>query len=375
MSFTQNEADNAIVITRVNTSEGFYDLRKAWNTILDKSSLDSYFLRWEWLWEWWQAYAEERFELCIFTVVRNGALIGIAPFYVKRYEYWNKLVSGKRLMWLGTSEGSVISEYMSVIVDNGEDDFINLKILEKIKLENICDDIYLHKIDRSSKFFSSFSKAADHLKFKNKILNVTESPYIKIPSSMDEFMKGLSGSMRYHIRRKQRVLENNHDKVVFRKTESLEELEKDLQVFIQLHQMRWNYRNMPGSFSMDRFLRFQKAVMKKMFENGHLELCFLSVDDRAVAALYNIKYNGKIFFFQAGMDTEYDPKLSPGTLLHQSRIEKAVEEGISEYDFLGMGSDDNFKKSWTKNFRPLCDMYLTRSKILYLMSLGKSKQI
>lgn len=69
-------------IQRINTLEGFYSLHEKWNALLNESPANSFFLRWEWLLRWWEAYKEDKHNLCILLVFKGDELIGIAPFYI-----------------------------------------------------------------------------------------------------------------------------------------------------------------------------------------------------------------------------------------------------------------------------------------------------
>ena len=77
-----NKSD--LVIQKVHTKEGFNSLKDRWNTFLAESPANSFFLRWEWLWNWWKVYGEANFTLCILLVYRDAELIGICPFYLTK---------------------------------------------------------------------------------------------------------------------------------------------------------------------------------------------------------------------------------------------------------------------------------------------------
>jgi len=350
-------------IQRINTLEGFYSLYEKWNALLNESPANSFFLRWEWLYNWWNAYKEDNYDLSILLVFRGNNLIGIAPLYVKK-NLWKDLITIRRLMFLGTKEGSVISEYMDIIYRAGEEEAVIREITKFIVQQDLCDDIFLNLIDASSKTIPLLEQTAHDMKFLYIVNNKVESPYINLQSSYDDFLKGLTASMRHKIRNNQRKLKR-YANVVFRKTADTFEFESDFNEFVRLHQNRWETRKMPGSFSAgSRFNDFQEKVMKNMLKNGHLELRFLSVADRNIAVLYNINYNNKIYFYQAGLDVSFDKNMAPGFVLHDYCIEEAIKAGLREYDFLLMGNKDSYKKQWTKDSKYMCGIYMARPGIV-----------
>lgn len=352
-----------IHVQRIHTSDDFYILKDRWNALLAESPTNSFFLRWEWLLRWWEVYNEGNYNLCILLVFRGSELIGIAPFYITK-KTWKNMFTIRRLMFLGTKEGSVISEYMDIIYRDGEEESVIREVIRYIEEEDLCDDLYLHMIDTSSKTVPILEQTASDMKFLYTVHDKKESPYINLQSNYDDFLNSLSGSMRYKIRNNQRGLKK-YSNVVFRKTADISEFESDFNEFIRLHQKRWETRNMPGSFSTgNRFNDFQRRVMDDMLKNGHLELRFLSVADSNIAVLYNINYNNKIYFYQSGLDVSFDKNIAPGFLLHSHCIEEAIKAGLKEYDFLLMGNFDSYKKQWTKDCKYICDIYIAYHGII-----------
>jgi CelD/BcsL family acetyltransferase involved in cellulose biosynthesis len=349
-------------IQRINTLEGFYSLNEKWNALLNESPVNSFFLRWEWLYNWWNAYKEDNYDLSILLVFRSNNLIGIAPLYVKKNS-WKDLITIRRLMFLGTKEGSVISEYMDIIYRAGEEEAVIREITKFIVQQDLCDDIFLNLIDASSMTIPLLEQTAHDMKFLYIVNNKVESPYINLQSSYDDFLKGLTASMRHKIRDNERNLRKYSD-IIFRKTSNILEFDKDFEELIRLHQIRWESRKFAGSFTGGRFKNFQKMVMPDMLKNGHLELRFLSVSGRNIAALYNVNYNNKIYFYQGGLDVSFDKNLAPGFLLHDYCIEEAIKAGLREYDFLLMGNLDSYKKHWAKDSKYMCGIYMARPGIV-----------
>lgn len=358
-------------IQRINTLEGFYSLHEKWNALLNESPVNSFFLRWEWLYSWWNAYKEDNYSLSILLVFRGNDLIGLGPFYVKESS-WKDLITIRRLMFLGTKEGSVISEYMDIIYKAGDEEAVIREITKFIVSEDLCDDIFLNLIDASSKTIPLLEQTAHDMKFLHIVHGKAESPYINLHNDYDNFLNSLSSSMRHKIRNNEKRLKE-YKNVVFRKTSNISEFDADFEEFIRLHQFRWESRKFPGSFSGGRFKDFQKMIVPDMLRNGHLELRFLSVSGRNIAALFNINYNNKISFYQAGLDASFDNKLAPGLLLHNYSIHEAINHGLREYDFLLMGNIDSYKKHWANDYRYLYTVYMSRPGMIKFVMAMENK--
>ena len=346
----------------ISITEDFILLKEKWNLLLSVSSADNFFLRWEWLWNWWEVFRTSNMELCILLIEKeNGEVVGIAPFYLKR-----RLLGGiyplKRLMFLGTQTegpGSIGSEYMNIICRKGEEESIAKYLFDQIVKHNFCDEIYLSKMDTSSIAFNLFMKIATGERLLSIVFNESKSPYISLPSAWEGYLNGLSSSMRYKIRNERRKLEKSA-KVAIKKTCDEAELGSNFQEFIRLHQTRWLSRNMEGAFSSAKFTLFHKNVVSSLMKSGYLDLIFLSVDGKNSAATYNIIYNNKVYFYLSGLDTN-NGKGAFGLILHSYCIEEAIKSRIHEYDFMLKGKLDAYKDQWTKEHRILADLYIAHT--------------
>ncbi|MDA8387526.1 MAG: GNAT family N-acetyltransferase [Nitrospiraceae bacterium] len=368
-----------IRISRIG-EEGFAVLRGKWNCLLSQSGADNIFLSWEWLRFWWDAYREESFNLCILLVFRGDDLIGIGPFYIKRQPVAPGLAV-RRLFFLGTIENDAISEYMDFIYAPQEAQTVVPALLKFILEERLCDDMSLHKIDMDSPSLPLIRQSSRQFSDGQRPLfllrEAYESPYIELPGNPpgkdgDFFMSGPCAPLRDKIRRNRRKLARYPDAAI-RRTADIAGLGRDFNELVRLHHARWEGRGLPGSFSDARFIGFHRAVMPVLLESGYLDLWFLRAAGKCIGALYNISYNGQVFYYQGGIDTAFDRGLAPGYLLHSHCIEDAIGRGMKRYDFLAMGALDSYKKQWTRTFRRVCDVYLAVSGMMKLFTGARER--
>src|SRR5262245_13883208 len=100
----------------------FSRLRAAWNDVLSRSSADTIFLTWEWLFSWWLSYATPHDGLHIILVRdTTDELIGLLPLY-RRHEVWLHLNPIKTLRFIG--DGSWDSDYLDAILVEGREEEI-----------------------------------------------------------------------------------------------------------------------------------------------------------------------------------------------------------------------------------------------------------
>lgn len=105
-------------VSIVTRREEFQALEELWNRLLAESSGNTFFLRWEWLWAWWESFGASLGTLHILLVKRGERVVGIGPFYWTETKQAG-LFPIRRLLFLGTASGGggdVGSEYLDLIV-------------------------------------------------------------------------------------------------------------------------------------------------------------------------------------------------------------------------------------------------------------------
>jgi CelD/BcsL family acetyltransferase involved in cellulose biosynthesis len=344
----------------VTATKEFADLENLWNGLLCLSQTHNYFLRWEWAWNWWQVYAKDTDKLNIIVIEKGAETVAIAPLYIRK-KFVGGIIPIRQVMLIGTqsnSDGDVCSPYMSVICKAGEEDPTVEFIFKNLADNKLWDEIYLPRIDTSTTIFAAIQNKSFEAGFSAKILNQYESPYIQLPATWDDYLVGLSGSMRWKIRRQRKKLEDVA--ATFLKVKKQEELDSRFAELIALHQRSWETRGYGGAFSDERFVRFHHGMMREMIDKGNLELVLLYVGNEPKAALYNIIYDGTTSCYQSGTDRS-GKNIAFGYLLHSYCIEDAIKGGRKMYDFLPEGYMDDYKRHFANRTRTICDLCLVGS--------------
>src|SRR5262249_40181160 len=125
-----------------------------------------------------------------------------------------------------------------------------------------------------------------------------ESPYIPLPQTWDEYTRALGSSRRYVVTRSLREIESwSGGEWEFRRALSASDLEHGVGILQALHSERWNSDGKSGVFASPRFRRFHETVMPRLLageDGATLDLSWLTVRGRPVAAAYSIVYAGKL---------------------------------------------------------------------------------
>ncbi len=349
---------NASLSVRCITSEeDFATLTSVWNDLLARSEVHTLFLSWDWLSTWWKVFGPGLGQLSIIIVEADGAVVGIAPCYIKK-ERDASWIPSRTLMFLGTGEKEeeeIDSDYLSIITQLGEEEAIVTCILDYIVSQNICDAIRFSKMILDTTIAERINRYFLEKKVAHQVEQTTSAFYIPLPETWDGYLMGLSSRMRNEIRSDRRKLAKSGE-VQFRTTQSPEDLNTDFSELSRLHRLHWASKGQPGVFENNRFALFHRTMMPLLLKNGFLSLCFLSVNSKNIGVCYHFRFNNKLMFYQTGFDPDSVPHVSVGLVTLSFCVEQAILWQCSEYDFLG--GIRSYKKRLAHLSRPLGEIYI-----------------
>ena len=177
---------------------------------------------------------------------------------------------------------------------------------------------------------------------------LTGCPIIELTNSLGDFVEEIGGSQRYNLHRKQKRLEKA-GLVSYNRATSPLDVEKTMDAFIQLHEMRWAQKGNGGVFQSQSFRMFHREVARIFSERGWVQLDFLLLNNKRIAGIYGYRYNGRYFFYLPGFNPAILPHSSPGILLLFHSIGEAIREGCKEYDLLRGPAE--YKTAWANGIR------------------------
>lgn len=154
-------------------------------------------------------------------------------------------------------------------------------------------------------------------------------PVIRLPESFEAYLETLDSKQRREISRKLRRAEaaDMQTRTIDRK----DDLEQAVEIFLGLLQK--------STFEKRDWLNDgRRAVFSEVAhaacERGMLQLMFTEIEGRPAAALFNFDYRGRIWVYNSGLDPALFSSLSPGVVLTATAIERAIQQGRTEFDFL-----------------------------------------
>jgi CelD/BcsL family acetyltransferase involved in cellulose biosynthesis len=181
-------------------------------------------------------------------------------------------------------------------------------------------------------------------------------PVVTLPEGVDieGYLGTLGKKQRHEIRRKVRRAEAAGDVRLERSPDPL----ADLDAFIDLHQKRWGA---DGLFPPTEGGAMSRRFFARLFElagaDGTLDLRFLTVGGRRIAAGVGFDDGETVYYYNAGVDPEAR-ELSPGVVIVERYFREALDGGRRRLDFLR--GDEPYKYEWGAVDEPIQRLLVTR---------------
>lgn len=356
----------------VTTFERLCEVEREWNELLPRSSHDVPTLSPLWLKAWWRVFGNRRGrQLRTILFWENNRLVGIAPL-LSRAVRLPAGVSVQRLELLASGESErneICSDYIGIIAERGVEQRLCRTLVHALR-KQVCgpwDDLLLTSLDATRVLPAVLSAELAPTSVSYGVTGTC--PYIPLPKSWDDYLAALPPSSRYMVRRSLRDFEKwTAGDFELTTASTIAELESARRVLEQLHRERWRSVGKPGVFESVRFRAFHDQVMPELLRRGVLELSVLSARGRPIAALYNIAWSGRVLFYQGGRTLELPKQIRAGIVGHALAIQRAIEQGRSEYDFLA--GTARYKLDLALEFRPISTLHATTNPLIPRVQLA-----
>jgi CelD/BcsL family acetyltransferase involved in cellulose biosynthesis len=335
-----------VLRARAVTAENWpVELEQAWKELAQNSPAATPFQTWEWHTSWWKQYKKAR-KPYIVTIHEGEDLVGLMPLMISGGP-WRTL----RAMATGASD------YLHPLSRTGYEQEVAQELKQHISEMEGIDVVDLHQIRETFPLAQGKDEA--------RTLDQATCLVLDLPNTFDAYLATLNKSLRYDVRKL--------DKELFKSGRaSIEEITEDnltrgMDTFFHTHKQRWRKRGLPGAFVGSKRESFHRDWSLQAIRNGWLWLSVLHYDGQPVGTIYAMKMGQTCFYFQAGMDPAAS-SISPGSLLVGYTIRKAIQEGLTTFDFLR--GDEPYKRRWKPQHEYKNVRIITTSKGLW----GKAGQ-
>jgi CelD/BcsL family acetyltransferase involved in cellulose biosynthesis len=351
--------ESLMKIKEINDYQDFLALKDEWANLLEKCQL-SVFSTWEWLSTWWKNFGGDK-RLVLLLAIDNDRIIGIAPL----------MYSARKIFGLRRGKISFIgiphTDYHDFIIANKIEKCLQLFIDYLKQLPEKWNYLELSEIPENSKSIPILTKLSKTLK------PFTRCPYKPLPESRDAFWNSLGSDMRRNLRRYIKKTKKEFH-VEFADYSDSQLCTEGMHWLFELHQKRWRSKGLSGAFADEKVRNFHLEVAKIFARRMQLRLFLLKLSNKPVAAIYGFKDKKRFYLYLSGFDPEYS-QYRVGNQIIAYTMEKCIEEGLSEFDFMRGG--ETYKGFWKTlsrwNYTAIItrDIFSTASHWLYTKILSK----
>jgi CelD/BcsL family acetyltransferase involved in cellulose biosynthesis len=315
-----------MAFTIIDSLQGLESLRSEWTALYERCPNATPFQSPQWLIPWMRRMYKGG-EIWTLAIREYGELIGFAPIF-----RWG--VDQRTISFLGAG----ISDYGDILFAPGKERECIAAVWDLLEIRrDRWDRIDLKELRRESGLLEGQSPEVCSV---CPVLDLA-----RYPATMDR-------KHRTDVRRAQNKLQK-HAQLQFELANE-QDLTTKLEEFFRLYELRWG--------EMETSLRkFHTEVASEFLATGSLRLCLLRIDGAAAAAIYAFTEGKTLYFYLSG----YDPSLaksSPGAVLVGWMIERAIEEGMLEADFLR--KPEAYKYLWGAQDRVTYKLCLNRDSMM-----------
>ncbi|HRK20381.1 MAG TPA: GNAT family N-acetyltransferase [Fimbriimonadaceae bacterium] len=314
-----------MIRTEIYGFEAFEKLAATWPEIANLDPAATPFQTLEWQRTWFKHFGSGKKPL-IWTAWSGHDLVALMPF-VKVRSPWRAL----RPMGCGPSD------YLQPIVRPGFEDAAAAALAEFLVDESRKRLVDVHQLRETLPLAAALAEIAPEAKaFEQATCLVLE-----LPDTYEAYLKELGKSLRYDVKKLEKPpFTDSRARVT---PVGASDAVAGVDFFFEAHKKRWSKRGLPGAFLGSKIRDFHREWAVLAAEREWLWMSRLELEGKPVGAIYAMRKGGTCFFYQSGFDPAHSA-ISPGTLLVASTIRRAIEEGLSQFDFLR--GDEPYKRRW-----------------------------
>ena len=308
----------------------------AWDRLVSAAARPSPYLLSTWVRGW---LAEPSFECepCVVVAERDGALVGAAPFIVRK-QSMTRIAS-----FIGAHESAL----GDILLAPGEIPVQAKRLLDRV--------ISSAKPDAFDVFgLPSNSHLAGVVGDRMTLIERVESPVTEMPDGWEAaYARHASARRRSNDRRRDRQLSEVGD-VDYSFATDGEMVLKDLPAAFELHRMRWEGRPDGSSFGTPGGQRFQLDVLPRLADEGHFSMLTVRIDGRPAAFQAWFSIGTCVYLYRNGYAEEVG-RFGPGLIALRRAMAAASEAGATRMEYLG--GNERYKQELSDRLDPLYQGY------------------
>jgi CelD/BcsL family acetyltransferase involved in cellulose biosynthesis len=318
----------------------FLALEGAWNHAVSQAGVLHPFLRHEWVRTWWDAFGAGR-KLHVLVVRVDDEIAAIAPLMSESVVMYGVPVRSIRLIQNDHTPRT------DLIVASHPHESYRAVWNSLHDSRSAWDVVQLNQLESRSATSAAFLQHAAADGCSTGAWKSSESPYLTLVGTWDDYLNGLSAKFRSNLRnrlsRATRIGEVTLE--VLTERNAIRAASSDAW---RLEASGWKQAAGTAITCEPAVHEFYSTLIDRGTDAGWLQLLFLRFGGQRVAVSYSACFERRLFLFKTGYDPEYAP-CAPFKLLTYFAARDAYDRGLTEVDFLG--DSEPWKLEWTSTVR------------------------
>ena len=314
-----------------------------------------------WQLPWWDVFggADGR-ALRAFAFYDGRALVGLAPLLARRWVHRPR-IAFRRLEALASGEDEadeICSVHLGLVARPESERAVAEAFAEALANLGTWDELVVPRMTGGAAAETLQTALASH-HLDVTLEEVDRAPVVSLPKTDDAYLASLGAEKRARLERAMAALEAwAGGTPTLERVDTPARIDEGLEVLETLHRA---HHPDGGVYRSSRFRAFHQKAMPRLFAAGALDVGWLRVHGRPIAAFYNLRWRGRASHYQSGHASEVPADANIGVTLQALLVRAAIEDGLSEYDFLGGVLD--YKMALTSDTRPLVTLRAARPSL------------
>jgi CelD/BcsL family acetyltransferase involved in cellulose biosynthesis len=339
----------------INEDSDFLKLKSQWNSFFEQIPDKNPFASFDWMYNWWKSFKDNKSVLNIMLIYENEELIGIIPLFYKKkfhiYKEYQFIGTGisdfLNILYLDKKFETVLNYFFSYLKTNMQTwDIIDLQdlyldsknvkiIIEKCKTFNLKP---IHRIQDQNPFINMNNESWE------KYLIERKKGFKKKVFCEERRLKG-KGNIKVE---KITGFEINNNKYpdIFQLARSIEK-------------KSWKFSNGTESINKSKNSQdFFMNILKNFSSKKQLDFWIYYLDEIPRSYSINFNIDGKIFYYNPAYDEEIS-SFGPGALILIDSIRDAFKNNMREYHFLR--GNEEYKFPWANETIDLYEIVISKN--------------
>ncbi|HEX8597883.1 MAG TPA: GNAT family N-acetyltransferase [Chloroflexia bacterium] len=333
-------------VSEVNSRAAFMQMQGEWNALV-RATDDQPFYRHEWFRIWLDNFAADARWRIFVARDGEGKLVGALPLIEQP-----GMVLGAPARCLSAAANDHTPRF-DLIAEDPE--AVAAAFVGHLRRDSNWDVLHLPSVPPGGHAWRLY-EAANHAGHPTGTWQADNSPYFALPARHEEMQKQLDTKFKANLRRRHKKLAEKGP-VTVQKASGESDLAYHLEEGFAVEQSGWKGREGTAMAQDGHVAGFYSELARFAAHDGSLALYYLRVDGKAVAFHYGLTYGSTYYLLKPGYD-ESVKECSPGQLLMDEVVKQCIEDGLTEFDFLG--PDMTWKRDWASDSRQHTRLYIFR---------------